>query len=217
MSIKALVYFFLFFYYINTNNKYSYFKMCDWKTEWFNIQNQIHGNIKYNDNGSINVEGKLEFPFNSQTNKLIFVAAKEADLRTSYSGAGLPFANSEMAYDSTPNQGEIDVELNTNKFSFSINAPNSYYSGLGTVYIKPHIQLILIENQNVVNIFTVKVNDGIPFRTLSYPDAPPRCSPLFYGNNDILPVRTQEQILRDSSYPDSNDTPSNFWGLRPAN
>jgi hypothetical protein len=190
--------------------------MCDWKTEWFNIQNLVHGNVKYADNGNITVTGKLERVFDPAIHHLVFMAAKPADLRTSYSGAGLPFANADMAYESTPNSGEIEVE-SSGAFSFSLNTPNAYYSGLGTVYIKPHIQLVLNENGKVIDVYTIKVNEGIPFRTLSYPDNPPRCSPLFYGNNDTLPVRTQEQILRDSGYPNSDRVPANFWGLRPAN
>ena len=30
-----------------------------------------------------------------------------------------------------------------------------------------------------------------------------------------LPIRTQEQVLRDSSYPEDNRMPSDFWGLKP--
>ena len=30
-----------------------------------------------------------------------------------------------------------------------------------------------------------------------------------------LPIRTQEQILRDSGYPKDNRVPDNFWGLKP--
>jgi len=122
--------------------------------------------------------------------------------------------NSEMAYASTTSRGQIDVDQNGN-FSFSIPAPNAYYSALGSIYIKPHVQLILSESQNVIDVFTIKVNDGVPFRLLSYSDTPPRCSPLFYGNRDTLPVRTQEQILRDCNYPNTNEVPPNFWGLRP--
>ena len=49
---------------------------------------------------------------------------------------------------------------------------------------------------------TIQIDEGIPFRTLTYPSPPskaPRTSPLFYHcGNEGLPVRTQEQILRDS-------------------
>ena len=187
--------------------------MCEWKEEWFEIQNGVHGTIKYNGSGNIVVSGKIVRTMTSN-HKLMFLAAKAPDYRTSFSGSAMPFADAEMAYESSTNRGGIDVRPD-GSFSFSLNSPNGYYSGLGTVYVKPHVQLILTENARVVEVFTVKVSDGIPFRTLSYPDSPPRCSPLFYGNMDSLPVRTQEQILRDGAYPSTNTVPDNFWGLRP--
>jgi hypothetical protein len=187
--------------------------MCEWKTEWFNLQNEIVGDIKYLGGGNIVVSGQMSRSF-TVDNKLLFFAAKCPDYRTAYSGSALPFVDAEMAYESTPSRGVVDVRSD-GRFSFSIESPNAYYSALGTVFVKPHVQLVLTKNDEVVDVYTLKVSEGIPYRTLSYPDAPPRCSPLFYGNRDTLPVRTQEQVLRDSTYPPSNVTASNFWGLRP--
>jgi hypothetical protein len=187
--------------------------MCEWKQELFNIKNEVYGKIQYVGTGNIVVSGKLNVQFTPK-HKLMFLAAKRPDYRTSYSGSALPFVNAEMAYESTPNQGSVSVDKE-GSFIFSIESPNAYYSGLGSVYVKPHVQLILSENDQVVNVHTLKISDGIPFRTLSYPDVPPRCSPLFYGNRDQLPVRTQEQILKDGGYPSCNKMPDNFWGLRP--
>lgn len=187
--------------------------MCEWKQELFNIQNEIHGNVSYVGTGNIVVSGKLDRAFTSD-HKLMFLAAKAPDYRTSYTGSALPFTNAEMAYESTRSRGTVEVGAD-GQFSFSFDSPNAYYSGLGSVYVKPHVQLILTEKGEIVKVYTVKISEGIPFRTLSYPDNPPRCSPLFYGNRDQLPVRTQEQVLRDSAYPDTNETPDNFWGLRP--
>ena len=38
---------------------------------------------------------------------------------------------------------------------------------------------------------------------------------MFYKSLQTLPVRSQEQILRDSAYPKKNKMPKNFWGLTP--
>ena len=66
---------------------------------------------------------------------------------------------------------------------------------------------------------TIQIDEGVPFRTLTYPAPPsnnPRDSPMFYYcNKNKLPVRTQEQVLLDSGYPEVNDMPNNFWGLKP--
>jgi hypothetical protein len=68
---------------------------------------------------------------------------------------------------------------------------------------------------------TIQLDDGIPFRTLTYPAPPsknPRTSPMFYHcSRNQLPVRGQEKILRDAGYPDVNKMPDNFWGLKPPN
>ena len=68
---------------------------------------------------------------------------------------------------------------------------------------------------------TIQIDEGIPFRTLTYPSPPsqnPRTSPMFYHcHRNQLPIRGQETILRDSGYPEVNEMPSNFWGLKPSN
>ena len=70
--------------------------------------------------------------------------------------------------------------------------------------------------QDVINsneFHTIQIDEGIPFRTLTYPSPPsknPRTSPMFYhcGKNQ-LPIRGQEQVLRDSGYPEVNKMPNN--------
>ena len=112
---------------------------------------------------------------------------------------------------------DVDSE---GSFSISIQYPSGYYSGLGTLYIAPHVRLQQIVNDVPGPVQVIKIENGMPFRLLTYPPAPstaPRCSPNFYNNRTYLPVRTQEQILRDSQYPKTKDMPLNFWGLRPAN
>ena len=75
-------------------------------------------------------------------------------------------------------------------------------------------------NKKSDNLYhTIQIDEGVPFRTLTYPAPPsnnPRDSPMFYYcNKSKLPVRTQEQVLLDSGYPEVNDMPNNFWGLKP--
>ena len=127
--------------------------------------------------------------------------------------------------DRTPNVGAVKAV--NRKFEFRVKYPNSYYVGLGSLYVPPHVHFKVCENKNVDlnNIkskgeyHSIQIDNGIPFRTLSYP-APPsnnsRTGPMFYHcNKDKLEVRTQEDILRASGYPEENVMPDNFWGLRP--
>ena len=42
-----------------------------------------------------------------------------------------------------------------------------------------------------------------------------RDGPTFYEGGWDMPVRTQEQILRDGGYPSYNKEADTFWGLKP--
>ncbi len=177
-----------------------------WQKANFN-NNSCHGVVMDNGQGHIVIQGKLS---NTQGNqKIQYWASSPADYITSYSGSGLPFANEEMAYNNSPNIGSINCS--DGSFSFKIKYPNSYYTGLGSIYNAPHIN-IKVGNK----VEKIQLGSGIPFRMLTYPPPPgtaKRCSPMFYMGRDRLPVRTQEQICVDSGYPQTNRMPDNFWGL----
>jgi hypothetical protein len=160
---------------------------------------------------NIQVEGTVkDFRFT----KLMYWAAAPSKIGLSFSGNGLPFANPSMAYENTPNKG--DVILNNSKFNFTLNSvPNAYYVGNGTLYMPPHMTLKVCDGKGCDDRYvTVKIDEGMPFRTLTYPAPPskkPRDGPLFY----LEPwhgARTQEEILRARGYPEKNITPDNFWG-----
>lgn len=146
--------------------------------------------------------------------KLMYWAAAPCRVGLSFSGNGLPFANPDMAYENTPNKGE--VILNAGNFSFTLNSvPNAYYVGNGTLYMPPHMTMKVCQGDKCEDRHvTVKIDEGVPFRTLTYPAPPskkPRDGPLFY----LEPwhgARTQEEILRARGYPEKNITPDNFWG-----
>ena len=98
-------------------------------------------------------------------------------------------------------------------FEFKVFYPNSYYIALGTIYVGPHVFVKGCGNEKVHSIY---LGDGVPFRMGTYPSPPytaPRDSPMFYSKGGRqMPPRTQEQILRDSRYPDLNKMPEDFWG-----
>ncbi len=116
---------------------------------------------------------------------------------------------------------------------FKICEDDSWKNSSGGInWIKPSIDetdrlnnLNNINNKNNMghekkNVYhTIQIDEGVPFRTLTYPAPPsnnPRDSPMFYYcSKNKLPVRTQEQVLLDSGYPEVNDMPNNFWGLKP--
>jgi hypothetical protein len=196
--------------------------------------------------GDITIQGEVNTMSANPT--IVYWAPNPPTYSTSYSGSALPYHDSIQAYDNTPNIGAVKAE--NRKFSFRVKYPNSYYVGLGSLYVPPHIHFKICEendkkgllnnvkmnvseetnnrvNNNVTGqsendgYHTIQIDEGIPFRTLTYPSPPsnnPRTSPMFYHcQRNNLPMRGQETILRDGGYPEVNVMPTNFWGLKPPN
>ena len=171
------------------------------------------GSVSFIENGEIIVAGQLK-TITPQTT-VYYWAAAPPTYGVSFSGSGMPYPSPEVAYDRTPNKGVINVV--NGSFNFSIKYPNAYYIGLGSLYIPPHINFKVSAQSNPDSYFSVQLDDGIPFRMLTYPAPPsqkPRVSPLFYCEPEHG-ARTQEDILRNSSYPSTHTMPPNFWGDRP--
>ena len=93
--------------------------------------------------------------------------------------------------------------------------PNSYYTNQGKVLVKPHVNIMFMtaDNKPLGKVYKVDIDDYIPYRTLSMV----RKDVMFY-NNTQLPMRTQEQILQYSAYPEKKmKEHDNYWGLKPPN
>jgi hypothetical protein len=177
--------------------------------------------VSTNPNKQLVVDGIIKDPLRStllSLDKQIYVqywASSPPDSRHSFSGSGLPFHNEEMAYSNSPNVGR-SLLGNDGSFSIKLIYPNSYYKTLGSNYVKPNVKLLFSdENGNMYGkIMTVILGDGIPYRSLTWNRKRNLSEgPMFYNRNDMLPSRTQFQILEDSYYPVKEY--ENFWGLRP--
>jgi hypothetical protein len=171
------------------------------------------GSITYKGTGDLVVQGQLKST--SPQSTVYFWAAAPPTYGTSFSGSGMPYPNPLVAYDRTPNKGVVQVV--NGSFQFSIKHPNAYYIGLGSLYLPPHINFKLCSEGQPDNYFSVQINDGIPFRMLTYPAPPtkkPRLNAMFYCEPE-KGARSQEEILRSSSYPGDYSMPDNFWGARP--
>ena len=224
-----------------------------WRTKYFE-KIDCKGIAINNGEGEILVQGEVKSKTPNPV--IVYWAPNPPTYSSSFSGSALPFHDSIQAYYKTPNVGA--TQCNNRKFEFRIQYPNSYYIGLGSLYVPPHVHFKICEEshwkggtggvrfmipgpnnsntapgesnnedinnkvQDVINsneFHTIQIDEGIPFRTLTYPSPPsknPRTSPMFYhcGKNK-LPIRGQEQVLRDSGFPEVNKMPNNFWGLKP--
>ena len=145
--------------------------------------------------------------------KVSFIAAAPIDRHASYSGSALPFASAEMAIDGSPSKGTVHLDVG-NATRIRVLIPNSYYSGLGTVLIPPTVYIVF-QMAGEEKVVAVKVEEPVAYRTLTYDRR--RTTAVFYDDLAKLPVRSQEQVLRDSAYyPRPNAAKASFWGLRPA-
>ena len=168
---------------------------------------EVRGDVSHlND---IHVYGKITEPVDSD--EVRYIAANPPDYRATFTGSGLPFANQDQAFDNTPNTGYVKLVDGT--FEIHLMYPNSYYIGLGTVMIPPTVYLLYKNRDGVDRRVSIVLSEGIPYRTLTYPSQ--RGNVGFYEGGWRLPVRTQEEVLRDSRYPSTNYTSPNFWGLKP--
>lgn len=172
-----------------------------------------NGQIKEVNRIDLKIKGHIEDFVKNK--KIYYIAATPADFRANFSGSGLPFANQIQAFENTPNIGITEVDSD-NTFEINLITPNSYMVGLGSVTIPPTLYIEYINKNNESKVITIKVSNGIPYRTLTYPLYPrPRIGAEFYDSQFYLPVRSQEQILRDASYPKVNIMPDNFFGTKP--
>lgn len=148
---------------------------------------------------------------------IIYWAANPPTYNGSYAGSALPFPNAEIAYQNTINKGT--VKTIGGHYEFKIRFPNAYYVNMGTDYIEPCVHIKICQTHGENKIKTIKLGNSIPFRLISYPNGEKgtiaRNSNAFYDGRDNLPIRTQEQILRDSGFPEDNKVSKNFWGLVP--
>ncbi len=170
---------------------------------------------KYSCNGIVLNSGQGEFTVKGKISsnsgkklKLLYYASNPSTYNGSYSGSGLPFPNKQVAFENSPNQGAV-LTNKDGSFEIKVKYPNSYYIDLGRTYVQPVVYIKVCGQKKV---HTIKLGNGIPFRSLCHPLQ--RKGPSFYENDgrNILPPRTQEQLLRDKSYPNKNIMPKNFWG-----
>jgi hypothetical protein len=144
-----------------------------------------------------------------------YIASNPPTYNSNFSGSGLPYPNSDVAFENTPNKGIVKVE--NGKFNIIIKYPNSYYENMGSLYIPPQIKLVAVnkDNKDLSIVEIINLGEGIPFRTLTWPVQRDWNKGSLFYKVDGLPVRTQNQILLDSAYPLVNKMPANFWGKTP--
>jgi hypothetical protein len=156
---------------------------------------------------------KTHIPDKNDNGLLRYIAANPTEHRYSYSGSALPYANYAQAFDNTPNKGEHLIM--DGFFTVHIKMPNSFYCSLGKVRVPPTLYIDFLSHGKRKE-YAIALGHGIRNRLLSHPME--RKSPVFYGSLQSLPVRSQNEIIRDSSaqeFSKHNERRAFFWGMKP--
>jgi len=189
--------------------------MCDTKEQYLQAFDtpECSGSISKNQEGETIIRGEIKK--GPSDAKVVYWAAAPPTYLQSYSGSGLPYANPEMAYESTPNRGIVRAK--NGKFAVKLYFPNSFYIDLGTTYVPPHVNIEICDGLKKKS-FAVQIGEGIPYRTLTYPTlkAVSRSDPSFYQKVRTPEFRSQEEILRESAFPEENKYAPDFWGGKPS-
>ena len=126
-----------------------------WKEQLFN-KDMCQGVMINEGSGDILVSGKVQSK--SESPLITYWAANPPDRRQSFSGSGLPFPNGEVAFQNTPNKGAVKVV--NGEFKFRIKYPNSYYAGLGTLYVPPFVYLKVCDEGEEDKYHSIQMESG---------------------------------------------------------
>jgi len=110
-------------------------------TVTFQSSNGLCTGTIVNDGWNVKVSGTCKAPGNT----LKYMSSAPPDLRMSRAGSALPWASEDMAYDNTPNKGEI--QMVNGRFSFTLANPNCYYMNNGARLVAPHVHFT-VNNQH---------------------------------------------------------------------
>lgn len=125
-------------------------------------------------------------------NSMTLIAANPINRMSNYSGSGLPFPCSDIAFENTPNILKIDT---SGSFDTVFFYPNSYYSQSGCEKIVSSVFIILEDKTSNKEFIRFELPDICPLRTLS--NRKNRTGPEFYGAKDfMLPIDTAENVMR---------------------
>ena len=164
-------------------------------------------NVAYEDKHRVLVDVYVNSELSSDI--IQYKAAAPPDYIGSFTGSALPFPNERFAFEDSPNVGKIRVS-NTRRFTITLDMPNSYYAPNGRDVVPPYVDVIYHTKakRGATSTRIYMAQGQVLNRSLTYPKE--RTSHAFYAAKQ--PVRTQEQILRDS---DLHANRNSFWGKRP--
>lgn len=148
------------------------------------------------DNNIVNIYGKINNINNYK--QVLILGANPIDRMTNYSGSGLPFPNTDIAFQNTPNFHN----LTSSDFNLDFIYPNSYYSlNSGNTRIPPSILFKMIDLNNEIKQVRVDLpyqDDSLKVKSLFHREN--RNGPFYYASKDFkLPITNQEEKMYNLS------------------
>lgn len=132
----------------------------------------------------------ITLPVIPDNKKLYYIAAAPADVRTTFTGSGLPFISVDQAFCGTPNSGVVDAPAK--RVVLELSHPNKVYE-MSVMCIPPSVFLMYTSNGEK-QYHQVKLSDyAYPSRDVLYTKQEPR---------DFTLVKTQEEYLLETAYPE---------------
>jgi hypothetical protein len=145
-----------------------------------------------NNYNKIRIKGNVNNP--AIYSSMLMIASNPIDRMSNYSGSGLPFPCSDIAFENTPNNYIIE---SSGLFDVEFFYPNSYYSIDGKTKIISSIFFILDMNGKKEYV-RFELPDLCILKTLFNRNN--RTGPEFYASKDyILPVANAENVMRSYS------------------
>jgi hypothetical protein len=134
---------------------------------------------------------------NKQSFDLVEIfAANPIDRMTNYSGSGLPFSCSRMAFESTPN---YEVVKGGSAFDVSFIYPNSYYTEDWFHRVPPSIffKFSRADGDPMIIRFELPHSDDIlNVRTLTYRKGPRSGPECYAAKEGVIPICGAEETMR---------------------
>jgi len=139
----------------------------------------------------LTIQGKVKDAVKYE--EVVLFAASPIDRMMNYSGSGLAFPNSFIAFEGTPNFYTIETHGMVNTV---FKKPNSYYANDTRTRVEPSIFVKLIKKGATEPIIVrFKLEETLPLKTVFY--RPERTGPEFYQKKaDIIGVQAQDKIIQ---------------------
>lgn len=158
---------------------------------YYKLENQYITLQVTEENDLLTIQGKVKNPENYE--EMLLVAASPIDRMMNYSGSGLAFPNSFIAFEGTPNFLKIGA---TGMVQTIFKKPNSYYADDTRTRVEPSL-FVKLHTQNVQEPIVVRfaLEETLPLKTVFY--RPQRTGPDFYQKKaDIIGVQAQDKIIQ---------------------